>query len=92
MTSKIYVGNLPYRVSEDELKQFFAAAGNVVSVRVITDAGSGRGKGFGFVEMETEAQARKAIEQLNGADFQGRALRVAEARPPSRGSGPGRDR
>jgi len=92
MTNKLYVGNLPYRASEDELKQIFAQAGTVVSVRIVTDANTGRSKGFGFIEMESEEQARKAIEQLNGSDFQGRSLRVAEARPPSRESGPRRSR
>jgi cold-inducible RNA-binding protein len=81
MTSKLYVGNLPYRISEDELRQAFSKAGTVVSVRIITDAGTGRSKGFGFIEMETPEQAQKAIETLNGAELSGRALKVAEASP-----------
>jgi RNA recognition motif-containing protein len=81
MENKLYVGNLPYKLSEDELKAKFAEAGNVLSVRIITDANTGRSKGFGFVEMENQQMAEKAIEVLNGADLQGRALRVASARP-----------
>jgi len=82
MNNRLYVGNLPYTVSEDELSEIFAQFGNVVSARVITDARTGRSKGFGFVELETEDQAREAIDQMNGADVQGRAVRVATARPP----------
>jgi len=81
MENKLYVGNLPYRLSEDELRQVFSQAGTVVSVRIITDANTGRSKGFGFVEMENQQQAEKAIQTLNGFDFQGRAIRVASARP-----------
>ena len=81
MENKLYVGNLPYKLSEDELRQAFTQAGTVLSVRIISDANTGRSKGFGFVEMESQEMAQKAIEILNGADFQGRALRVASARP-----------
>ncbi len=90
MNNKIYVGNLPYQLSEDELKDLFSQIGNVTSVRVITDAMSGRSKGFGFVEMENEDQAKKAIEKLDGTDLQGRSIRVAPARPTrERGAGRG---
>jgi len=82
MNNKLYVGNLPYRLSEEELKELFDQAGNVVSVRIITDSRTGRSKGFGFVEMESEEEAKKAIEQLDGSDVQGRAMKVAPARPP----------
>jgi RNA recognition motif-containing protein len=81
MDNKLYVGNLSYRLTEDELRQSFSQAGTVVSVRIITDANTGRSKGFGFVEMEDQAMAEKAIETLNGADLQGRALKVAKAQP-----------
>jgi RNA recognition motif-containing protein len=81
MNNKIYVGNLPYQLSEEELKDLFAQIGNVTSVRVVTDAMSGRSKGFGFVEMENEEQAKKAIDQLDGTEIQGRSIRVAPARP-----------
>lgn len=74
--NKLYVGNLPYSVSEEELKEFFAAYGTVVSVRVI------EGKGFGFVEMETVEEAETAREELNGKELKGRTMRIDEARPP----------
>jgi len=92
MTNKIYIGNLPYRATEDDLRQIFSQAGTVVSVRIVSDANTGRSKGFGFIEMETDDMAKKAIDQFNGTDFQGRSLRVAEARPPSREQSPRRNR
>ncbi len=82
MNNKLYVGNLPYKTSEEELRELFSAAGTVTEARIITEGASGRSKGFGFVEMENAEQAAKAIEQLNGTELQGRALTVAEARPP----------
>jgi RNA recognition motif-containing protein len=91
MKNKVYVGNLSYAVSEEELRETFAKIGNVLSVRIITDSVSGRSKGFGFVEMETEDLAQKAIDELNGTDVQGRTMRVAMARPP-RSQGGGGDR
>jgi len=81
MENKLYVGNLPYKMSEEELKQTFSQAGTVISARIINDANTGRSKGFGFVEMENQQMAEKAIEVLNGLDLEGRALRVATARP-----------
>ncbi len=82
MASKtLYVGNLPYGVTDDQMKEHFAQAGSVTSANVITDRYSGKSKGFGFVEMATEEEAQKAIEMLNGKDFQGREIRVNEARP-----------
>ena len=81
MENKLYVGNLSYQLSEDELKQAFTQAGNVLSARIITDSSTGRNKGFGFVEMESPEMAQKAIEILNGADLQGRAIKVAVATP-----------
>ena len=94
MNKKLYVGNLPYNVTDDTLQQLFAASGEVVSVNIITDRFSGRAKGFGFVEMATEQQAQQAIETLNGHEVDGRALTVAEARPQrqDRGGDRGRDR
>ncbi len=82
MNKKLYVGNLLYEVTDDQLKEQFAAAGTVVSASVITYRDSGRSKGFGFVEMATEEEAQKAIDTMNGQDFQGRKLVVSEARPP----------
>jgi len=94
MGKKLYVGNLSYTTSEDQLREFFASAGEVTSATVITDRDTGRSKGFGFVEMSTEAAAQGAIESLNGHSLDGRNVTVAEARPPrtDRGGGGGRDR
>ena len=88
---RIFVGNLPFRATEEELKELFAQVGEVESLEIITDRETGRSRGFGFIEMEEEA-AKKAIEQLNGTEFDGRNISVNEARPrPNRGSF-GRDR
>lgn len=81
MAKKLFVGNLPYTATGDELKNHFSAAGEVASATVITDKFSGRSKGFGFVEMADDAAATKAIEMFNGKDMDGRALTVNEARP-----------
>ena len=77
----IYVGNLSYEVSQDDLREAFGAHGEVVSASVITDKFTGRSRGFGFVEMATEDQGRAAIDALNGTDLKGRNLNVNEARP-----------
>ena len=82
MNKKLYVGNLLYEVTEDDLKQIFSEAGNVTSSTIIRFRDTGRSKGFGFVEMETEEAAQKAVETLNEKDFKGRKLLVSEARPP----------
>lgn len=76
----LYVGNLVYAVTQDELRELFSQFGEIFSVKLINDRESGRPKGFGFVEMEDNA-ALKAIEALNEKDFRGRNLRVNEARP-----------
>jgi RNA recognition motif-containing protein len=76
----LYVGGLPYRTTEDELKETFSVAGNVASAIIIIDRMSGRSKGFGFVEMETEEEAQTAIDKLNGAEMGGRTISVSEAR------------
>lgn len=81
MAKKLFVGNLPYSISEDEVKSFFSEMGTVESVKIITDQYSGRSKGFGFVEMTNDEEADKAIEMLNGKELQDRALIVNEARP-----------
>ena len=81
MNKKLYVGNLPYQVTTDELRTHFSQAGTVVDAIVITDKRTGRSKGFGFVEFEKEEEATKAVEMFNSKDFQGRALVVNEARP-----------
>lgn len=75
---KLYVGNLPWSVTDSELESFFSGLGEVVSARVITDRDTGRSRGFGFVEMD-DAGAGKAIAELNGKDMGGRPLRVNEA-------------
>jgi len=79
--NKLYVGNLNYDVTGDQLTELFSQAGKVVSAAVITDRYSGRSKGFGFVEMSTDEEAKKAIEMFNGKDFQERSIVVNEARP-----------
>jgi len=91
MENKLYVGNLPYAASEDDLKVHFSQAGNVTSVALIIDRATGRAKGFGFVEMATNDEAQKAISMFNGQDFMGRAITVNVAKPreerPQRNSG-----
>src|SRR3989344_1033456 len=82
MNKKLYVGNLLYETTDEELKQLFSQAGNVVSAAVIRYQDTGRSKGFGFIEMETEEAAQKAIDTFNGQDNKGRKLVVSEARPP----------
>ncbi|MBN1898027.1 MAG: RNA-binding protein [Spirochaetes bacterium] len=79
MAKKIYVGNIPFQTSEDDLKELFEKHGTVLSAKIVTDRHTGRSRGFGFVEMEDD-DAIKAIEALNGSDFSGRPLRVNEAR------------
>ena len=80
MNKKLYVGNLPFSAEEDQLQAFFAAEGQVASVRILTDRETGRSRGFAFVEMGTPEEAQKAMNALNGKDFMGRALMVSEAR------------
>jgi len=93
MATKLYVGNLDYGTTSDQLGQHFAQAGKVVEVNVITDRYTGRSKGFAFVEMASEKEAKKAIEMFNEKDFEGRSIVVNEARPkresPSFGGGGG---
>ena len=81
MNNNVYVGNLNYRLRDDDLKQIFSDFGEVVSAKVIMDRDSGRSKGFGFVEMSDEESAQKAIESLDGQDVEGRAMNVKVARP-----------
>ena len=90
MNKKLYVGGLPYAVTEDKLQEIFSAHGTVESARVITDRFTGRSRGFGFVEMSSEEEAQTAIDSLNGSDLDGRSLTVNEARPQEdRGGGGG---
>jgi RNA recognition motif-containing protein len=83
----IYVGNLSYEVSEEDLQEAFEAFGHVESVRIIKDKYSGQSKGFGFVEMSTNAEAQSAINDLNGKELKGRTLNVNEARPRTESRG-----
>lgn len=80
---RLYVGNLSWTTTQDELQEAFSKAGTVSSVTIITDKFSGRSKGFGFVEMEDDKEAQKAVEMWNGKDIGGRTLTVNEARPMS---------
>jgi RNA recognition motif-containing protein len=89
MGRKLYVGNLPYEVSDADLQQLFSAAGTVETVNVMRDMATGRARGFAFVEMATDAEAQKAIEQFNAQPFGGRNLAVNEARPKPERSGGG---
>ncbi len=78
---KIYVGNLSYKVSDQELMEVFEEFGNVISAKVIKDRETGRSKGFGFVEMDNDEEAQEAIDELDGAEINGRAVKVNKARP-----------
>ena len=92
---KLYVGNLSYNTSENDLRDAFSAYGEVASAKIITDRDTGRSKGFGFVEFNDDDAARKAMASLNGADLGGRPLTVNEARPQTdrpRGGMGGRER
>ena len=94
MATKLYVGNLSFQTSSEELQQLFAQAGTVESAAVVEDRDTGRSRGFGFVEMATKEEAAAAIEQFNGKELNGRNLTVNEARPRedrgNRGGGGGR--
>lgn len=89
MAMKLYVGNLSFQTSSDELKQLFAQAGTVESATVVEDRETGRSRGFGFVEMSSKQEGQKAIEQFNGKEFNGRTLTVNEARQREERSGGG---
>ena len=90
---KIYVGNMPYAITSDELSELFAEHGQVAEANVIMDRETGRSKRFGFVDMPNDAEAKDAINALNSTQMSGRTLRVSEARPrPDRGSDRGGDR
>ena len=88
---RLYVGNLSYKLTEDELKKAFSAFGTVESATIISDKRTGSSKGFGFVEMPDKAEAERAIKELNGKELGERAIVVNEARPKAdRDAGPGR--
>lgn len=92
MGKKLYVGNLPFSATEDSLKEAFLQFGTVESVTIITDRDSGQSKGFGFLELSTKEEAAAAIAKMNGAELDGRTLKVSEAmaKTPREGSGQGR--
>lgn len=87
MNNKLYVGNLPYTTTEEDLRQMFSEAGAIRAITIPIDKMSNRPRGFAFVEMETGEEASKAINLFNGQEMQGRTLNVSEARPPENRSG-----
>lgn len=89
MSTKLYVGNLSFRVSSDDLHAHFSQIGSVESANVVQDRETGRSRGFGFVEMTSDEDANKAITEYNGADYDGRAMVVNEARPRENSGGGG---
>ena len=89
MATRIYVGNLPYSATNEQLSQLFATYGDVVEATVVMDRETGQTKGFGFVEMGNDSSAQAAIAGLNGTDMDGRAIRVNEAQPRPERSGGG---
>ena len=89
MGKKLYVGNIPFKATEEQLREFFANIGEVASVRVVVVPHTGQPKGFAFVEMAEEGDARRAVAELNGKPFMGRDLRVSDARPPKAPAGRG---
>ena len=89
MGKKLYVGNLAFETTSEDLQELFGQAGACDSAAVITDRSTGQSRGFGFVEMGSNAEAQKAIQQFDGHEFKGRALRVNEAREDNRGGGRG---
>ena len=92
MAAKLFVGNLSFQATEEDLRELFQQAGTVETVRIITDQFTGRPRGFGFVEMATKEEATKAVEMLNGRLFRDRNLVVDEARPQPQRTGGGGDR
>jgi RNA recognition motif-containing protein len=92
MGNKLYVGNISFQASEEDLKDLFSKAGEVLSAKLITDAATGRARGFGFIEMSSDAEAQKAISMLNGTSFMERNIIVSEAKPQERRERGMRDR
>jgi cold-inducible RNA-binding protein len=90
MSTKLYVGNLSFNITNEDLQEHFAQAGTVESAKIVDDRDTGRSRGFGFVEMSSAEEATAAIEKFNGQDFDGRNLVVNEARPREEGGGGGR--
>jgi RNA recognition motif-containing protein len=92
MAAKLYVGNLSYQMTDQQLNDLFSEAGNVSSAQVVTDRYTGQSRGFGFVEMASEDEAKQAIAAINGREVGGRALVVNESRPREEGRGGGGNR
>lgn len=92
MGKKLYVGNISFQASEDDLRDLFSKAGEVMTAKLITDAATGRPRGFGFVEMNSDAEAQKAITMYNGSSFMDRNIVVSEAKPQERRERGSRDR
>ncbi|HXX53407.1 MAG TPA: RNA-binding protein [Thermodesulfovibrionales bacterium] len=92
MGNKLYVGNISFQASEEDLKDLFSKAGEVLSAKLITDAATGRARGFGFIEMSSDTEAQKAISTLNGTSFMERNIIVSEAKPQERRERGTRDR
>jgi len=92
MATKLYVGNLSYQMTDQQLQELFAESGNVASAQVVTDRYTGQSRGFGFVEMASEDEAQQAIAAFNGKNVGGRALVVNESRPREGGGGGGGNR
>ena len=92
MNKKLYVGGLPYSVTDEQLTELFQSHGTVESAKVITDRYTDRSRGFGFVEMSTQQEAEQAIQALNGTEFEGRSLTVNESKPRENRSGSGGSR
>ncbi len=89
MGNKLYVGNLSFNITNDDLMDYFAEAGTVQSANVVEDRDTGRSRGFGFVEMSSDEEAQTAIEQLNGQELEGRNIVINEARPRENNRGGG---
>jgi RNA recognition motif-containing protein len=87
MNLKLYVGNLPFGASEEDLRKLFSEAGTIQSVKIVTDSYSGRSRGFGFVEMTSQEEAQKAISLVNGKALMDRTLIVSEAKPQKKRGG-----
>ena len=92
MGRKLYVGNLPYTATESALSEKFEPSGTVESCKLIIDRDTGQSKGFGFIEMGSDSEAQAAIDSLNGTDFDGRPMKVNEAKPQEKRSGGGGNR
>lgn len=89
MGKKLYIGNLAFAATEQELQEFFTQAGSVESATIVKDRDTGRSRGFGFVEMSSDSEAQQAIETLDGKELKGRALKVSEAKAREEGGGGG---